>query len=169
MKKHKGISLIQVLAVFFFVSILAMGITSVYVSTVKQSVYSSKVDQVNYSTISGLNIVTAYITNNNKEFLVKYDEFLNNNANDRTKKFEIPLVIDGDNCVVSITSTYNLDNSTGQDVVTIVYHVTSIIYSSGTDVITGQPVSIEITQVVTKKSTETITEGRSDFTIGNMQ
>ncbi len=169
MKKHKGMSLMQVLAVFFFVSILAMGISSVYVSTVKQSVYSSKVDQVNYSTISGLNIVTAYITKNNKDFLVKYDAFLSNNSNDRTKAFEIPLDIDGDDCVVKITSTYNLSNTTGQEVVTIVYHVTSTVYSSGADAITGQPVSIDITQVVTKKSTETIAEGSSTFTIGNMQ
>ncbi len=168
MKKRRGVSLIQVLAVFFFVSILAMGITSVYVSTVKQNVYASKVDQLNYSTISGLNVVTAYITNNNKEFLVKYDEFLTNNSNDRTKPFEIPLTLDGYSVVVKVTSTYNLVNTTGQDVVTIVYKVVSNIPSTS-DGMSSQPVTIDVTQTVNKTATQTLTEGSSTFSVGNMK
>ncbi len=166
MKKRKGASLITVLAVFVVVSILAVTIMTVYVSTVKQTTYSSQIDQLNYGAISGLNIATSYIVNTNSEFLVKYDEFLAQNSNDRTKPFPIPLTMDEFDCVVYVTSTYNLDNSTGQDVVTIVYSLSSFATKNG---IKSETVKLDITQVVTKKSTETLTEGNSTFTIGYME
>ncbi len=158
MKKRKGIALISVLVLFVFITGLAIGLLGLYLSSVKQSVNVRTNEQLNYSSISGLNIVSSYVMNKNTEFLVKYNEFLANNGNDRTKPFEIPLSQDGYECVVSITSTYSEDNSTGVVVKTIVYTLSS---ESTFNEQESLPVTVEIKQ--------TIRESNNEFEVGKVQ
>ncbi len=158
MEKRKGVALISVLVLFAFISILAVGVLDVYLSSVKLKVNARTTDQLNYASMSGINIVSSYIINTNDEFLSKYNEFLSNNGNDRTESFDIPFSHENYDCVVSITSTYDENNDTGTMVAKTVYKLSSVARYNEQDSV---PTTIEIEQETTG--------GNSVFSVGKFK
>ncbi len=163
MKKRMGAALMSVLAVFVFVSILALAILTVYVSTVKQSAYSSTIDQLNYTAMSGLSIVSSYIVNTNDEFILAYER---ESGGDRSKPVPIPFSQNSYDCVVTITSTYREDNSTGLEKTETVYYLSSIARKDG---IESEPVKLEVTQSTVKDLSDSTGEIKVTFEVGKIQ
>lgn len=103
--KKKGVALISVMVVLFVVSILCLSIFSIYRSTFKQTLYSFEVTATDYASLSALNVIISYITNNNDAFLKQYNAFLISNGDNRNDAFIIELTQDDLTADVSITST----------------------------------------------------------------
>ncbi len=158
MKKRKGVALISVLVLFVFVIGLSMALMGAYLSSVKQSSNARITDQLNYASMSGVNIVSSYIINTNAEFLTKYNEFLSSNGNNRSKPFVIELNQDNYELDVSVTSTFSQVTNGGVVTSTIVYHLSSVASFNGK---MSLPTTLDIEQ---KNS-----EGNNKFTVGKFQ
>lgn len=115
MKKRSGVALVSTIVLLAFVLILSIASLAIYQASTKQNYIAKDNTQSYYYSVSGNNIVTAYITTKNAEFLLKYNKHVNDNTssdvNGRTVPFEIPLDLDvvvtgGSNtATVEITST----------------------------------------------------------------
>lgn len=111
MKKRKGSTLILVVVIIIITAILSLALFTMYRSTLRQTYYSFEATNVDYASVSALNVIASYIMNNNNEFLQKYNEHLANNNNDRTIPFHVQLEQDDLQADVYITSEENINQS----------------------------------------------------------
>lgn len=108
MKKRDGVALISVVLLLAIAVILSITAMLLYSNTTKQNYMARDNQQANYLAISGLNIVTQYMSDYYTDFETNYTNHLNSSGNDRTVPFEIDLNLDdsmgGNTTVVSVTS-----------------------------------------------------------------
>lgn len=149
--KKKGVALVSVMLVLVVTSILCLSLFSIYRSTFKQTLYSFEVSSVDYASLSALNVIISYITNNNAEFLSKYNAHLINNDYDRETPFCIELSQDDLLAKVYITSDQSEDITTLENTdepITYTYIITnyyleSVVSSEKNDYISKTFVDIE--------------------------
>lgn len=148
--KRKGVALLSVMIVIVITSVLCLSLFSIYRATFKQSLYSFEVKRADYLSLSAINIITSYITNNNFEFLEKYDEHLEKNGYVRSIPFCIELSQDDLVASVYITSEQTTnetiledDESTKYEYKITNYNLESDVSSDKNDYISKTYVDIE--------------------------
>lgn len=137
MKKRRGFTLITVVVMIVFVTILCSTILFVYTNSLKQKLSSEDYDKVEYATMSGLSVMISYIVEHNDAFLEKYpSEF---SSDGEGKYLEIP-----------IESQDGTENFTAKVYVEEVVNNTSIQEYKLTSEVSADNTNIKISVKVTK-------------------